>query len=70
MRGIEEKKGREQEEKKRRKGRKNRESNRKKSPRAGFFSAQSSFLGLIRNTLCWKKQCRSIFVFMEDIIDE
>ena len=72
LRGTKEKKGREKEEEKKRKGGENRESNRKKNNKknTGFYSAQSSFLGPIRNTLFRKKQFISTFVFMEDIIDE
>ena len=50
MRGEEESKGREKEEKKRSKGGNKRGSNRK-NPCESFSSAQSSLFGPIRNTL-------------------
>ena len=68
MCGIEEKKGREKEEKK--EGKIGNQIEKKKSPHTGFSFAQASFLGPIRNVLFRKKQFISTFVFMEDIVDE
>ena len=76
MRGKEAKKGRGKEEKKRRKGLRKKlgvqiaRKKEKRSPRASFSSAQSSFFGSIRNALFRIKHTISTFVFMQDFFDE
>ena len=69
MRGKEEKKGKEKEEKKRRKDLGIKSQKKKKSVRIFFVCAVVTF-GSIRNTLFRGKHAITTFVFMQYVFDE